>query len=104
MSKSTNDWMQRLVEKYRIPTKTEKAKRILTEQELQQEYEEFKKSNAYADKINDELELHRVKYSDAEIDNAIKYAFESIHLPIEEIGKDVYQKLWRQHFYEILSY
>ena len=77
---------------------------FVTEQELQQEYEEFKKSNAYADKINDELELHRVKYSDAEIDNAIKYAFESIHLPIEEIGKDVYHKLWRQHFYEILSY
>ena len=23
----------------------------------------------------------------------IKYAFESIHLPIEEIGKDVYQKI-----------
>jgi hypothetical protein len=34
MSKSTNDWMQRLVEKYRIPTKTEKAKRILTEQQI----------------------------------------------------------------------
>ena len=77
---------------------------FVTEQELQQEYEEFKKSSHHIDKINDELELHRVKYSDAEIDNAIKYAFESIHLPIEEIGKDVYQKLWRQHFYEILSY
>ena len=33
MSKSTNDWI-RLVEKYRIPTKTEKVKRILTEQQI----------------------------------------------------------------------
>ena len=35
MSKSTNDWMDRLVEKYSVPTeKVEKPKRILTEEQI----------------------------------------------------------------------
>ena len=34
MSKSTSDWMDRLVEKYSIPTKrVEKPKKILTEEQ-----------------------------------------------------------------------
>lgn len=35
MSKSTNDWMDRLVEKYSVPTETvETPKRILTEEQI----------------------------------------------------------------------
>ncbi len=35
MSKSTSDWMDRLVEKYSIPTEeVEKPKKILTEEQL----------------------------------------------------------------------
>ncbi len=35
MSKSTSDWMDRLVEKYTIPTeKVEKPKKILTEEQI----------------------------------------------------------------------
>ena len=35
MSKSTSDWMDRLVEKYSIPTeKVEKPKKILTEEQI----------------------------------------------------------------------
>mgnify|MGYP001435192546 CR=1 FL=1 len=43
------------------------------------------------------------KFSDVELYNAIKYAFECIRLPMEEVGPEVYQKLWRQHFWEILN-
>ena len=73
------------------------------EQELNKEFEDFKNSQEYIAKVNEEFNLHKSKYSDAEIDNAIKYAFECIQLPPEEIGINVYQKLWRQHFYEILN-
>ena len=35
MSKSTSDWMDRLVEKYTIPTeKVEKPKKILTQEQI----------------------------------------------------------------------
>lgn len=35
MNKSTNDWMDRLVEKYSVPTeKVETPKRILTEEQI----------------------------------------------------------------------
>ena len=73
------------------------------EQELNKEFEDFKNSQEYVAKVNEEFNLHKSKYSDAEVDNAIKYAFECIQLPPEEIGINVYQKLWRQHFYEILN-
>lgn len=76
---------------------------FITDKELDEQYNEWKNSEQYAEMINTQFELHKSKYSDAELDNAIKYAFECIMLPMEEVGSDVYQKLWRQHFWEILN-
>tara|TARA_B100000214_G_C23912964_1_gene602253 strand:- start:786 stop:1067 length:282 start_codon:yes stop_codon:yes gene_type:complete len=76
---------------------------FITDKELDEQFNEWKNSEQYAEMINNQFELHKSKYSDAELDNAIKYAFECIMLPMEEVGSDVYQKLWRQHFWEILN-
>tara|TARA_B100001287_G_scaffold193081_1_gene163243 strand:- start:416 stop:715 length:300 start_codon:yes stop_codon:yes gene_type:complete len=94
--------------------KTKKLIEDFTQEELEQQlfqrandidfdYEEYRKSKQYVEDANKEFALHKPKYSDAEVDNAIKYAFDCIQLPPEEIGIDVYQKLFRQHFYEILN-
>ena len=49
MSKSTDSWMDRLVEKYSVPTeKVEKPKRILTE-------EQIKKWNSEDDDLQEEV-------------------------------------------------
>ena len=53
--------------------------------------------------VNEELSKFKPKYSESELENAIGYAFDQIQLPMEEIGKDVYEKLFRQHFYEVIS-
>ena len=42
------------------------------------------------------------KHSDAQIDIAISEAFKSLQVTSEEVGIDVYEKLFRQHFYENL--
>lgn len=75
----------------------------VSDKELDESYEEWKNSEQYAEMLNNQFEFHKSKYSDAELDNAIKYAFECIMLPMEEVGPEVYQKLWRQHFWEILN-
>ena len=53
--------------------------------------------------VNEEFSKFKPKYSESELENAIGYAFDQIQLPMEEIGKDVYEKLFRQHFYEVIS-
>ena len=51
---------------------------------------------------NEEFALHKPKHSDAQIDIAISEAFKSLQVTSEEVGIDVYEKLFRQHFYENL--
>jgi len=63
-------------------------------------YEEWLKSDDYQDMVNEEFDRARPKYSDIQVDNAIKEAFASIMLPMEEIGIDVYEKLFREKFFE----
>ena len=67
------------------------------------DYEEYRNSKEFIDEVNRKFDEHKPKYSDAEVNNALNYAFDCIQLPPEEIGIDVYKKLFRQHFYEILN-
>ena len=53
--------------------------------------------------FNNEFARHKPKYSEAEIDNAIKNGFASLQVTSEEVGIDVYEKLFRQHFNEALN-
>lgn len=94
--------------------KTKNLLEGLTENELNQElysrndddsyqYEEWKKSDEYIQMVNDEIKEYQPKYSDAEIDNAISYAFDQIQLPMEEVGKETYEKLFRDAFYDVIT-
>ena len=52
--------------------------------------------------VNEQFNQLKPKYSESEVDNAIGYAFDQIQLPMEEIGKDVYEKLFRNAFYDVI--
>ena len=67
------------------------------------QYEQWKNSPEYDDMVNKEFARHKPKYSEAEIDNAIKNGFASLQVTSEEVGIDVYEKLFRQHFKEALN-
>ena len=67
------------------------------------QYEEWKKSKEYVDMVNEEFSRHKPKYSEADIDNAISNGFKSLQVTSEEVGIDVYEKLFRQHFNEALN-
>ena len=66
------------------------------------QYEQWRNSKEYVDMANEEFALHKPKHSDAQIDVAISEAFKSLQVTSEEVGIDVYEKLFRQHFYENL--
>lgn len=85
----------------------------LTEEELNRElysrndddeyqYEEWKKSDEFIQMVNEEFEATKPKYSDVDIHHAISEAFKSLQVTSEEVGIDVYEKLFRQHFFENL--
>tara|TARA_Y100001938_G_C7753481_1_gene265047 strand:+ start:195 stop:494 length:300 start_codon:yes stop_codon:yes gene_type:complete len=67
------------------------------------QYEEWKNSKDYVDMVNQEFAKHKPKYSEADIDNAIKNGFASLVVTSEEVGIEVYEKLFRQHFNEALD-
>ena len=67
------------------------------------QYEEWKKSSEYIDMVNSEFAKHKPKYSEVDMDNAISNAFKSLQVTSEEVGIDVYEKLFRQHFNEALN-
>ena len=94
--------------------KTKNLLEGLTQEELDRElfsrndddayqYEQWKNSPEYVDMVNKEFARHKPKYSEAEIDNAIKNGFASLVVTSEEVGIDVYEKLFRQHFNEALN-
>ena len=66
------------------------------------QYEQWRNSKEYVDMANEEFALHKPKHSDVQIDVAISEAFKSLQVTSEEVGIDVYEKLFRQHFYENL--
>ena len=53
--------------------------------------------------VNEEFSRHKPKYSEVDVDRAISEAFKSIVVTSEEVGIDVYEKLFRQHFFENLE-
>jgi len=82
----------------------EEIERALYSRMTDIEYDEFiRDSKEFEDLVNDKFNEHKPRYSDAEVDNAMNYAFECIQLPPDEIGMKVYQRLFRQHFWEMLN-
>ena len=57
------------------------------------DYEEYRKSNEYAEMVNEEIEKTQPKYSEKDVEEALKVAFKSITINPNEVGIDVFGQL-----------
>jgi len=53
--------------------------------------------------INTELENNKPKFSHNNLEDAFTYASESITIPSNELGMDVYLELYKEKFQEYIS-
>ena len=67
------------------------------------EYEEWTNSEGYVAFVNDELELTKPIYSKGELVDALQYAGKSIIIEPEEVGKEVYNRLFSEKIVEYLN-
>tara|TARA_B100001778_G_C18224639_1_gene466087 strand:- start:255 stop:545 length:291 start_codon:yes stop_codon:yes gene_type:complete len=66
------------------------------------QYQQWLKSPEYVEFVNQQIQQCTPKYSEVDVDRAISEAFKSLIVTSEEVGIDVYEKLFRQHFRENL--
>jgi hypothetical protein len=67
------------------------------------QFEEYLQSENYANEVNGVLEETKPKYSSSDVERAISYAFNSIIVESDEVGKDVYGKLVHEKVIEYLN-
>ena len=67
------------------------------------EYEEWTNSEGYVAFVNDEIDITKPKYSDGDIMDAIQYAEKSIIIEPQEVGKEVYNRLFSEKVFEYLN-
>ena len=67
------------------------------------QFEEYLQSEKYVDEVNSVLESTKPKYSSSDVEQAISYAFDSIIVESDEVGKDVYGKLIHEKVIEYLN-
>lgn len=67
------------------------------------EHEEWMNSEGYVTFVNDEIELTKPKYSDSDLIDALQYARSGIIIEPEEVGKEVYDRLFSEKVFEYLN-
>ena len=67
------------------------------------QFEEYLQSEDYVNEVNEVLEETKPKYSSSDVEQAISYAFNSIIVESDEVGKDVYGKLVHEKVIEYLN-
>ena len=67
------------------------------------EYEEWTNSEGYVAYVNDELEITKPIYSKSDLVDALQYAKKSIIIEPEEVGKEVYERLFSEKIFEYLN-
>lgn len=67
------------------------------------QYQQWLESPEYVEFVNQQIARCTPKYSEVDVDRAISEAFKSLVVTSEEVGIDVYEKLFRQHFTENLG-
>jgi thymidylate synthase ThyX len=65
----------------------------LMDLQASEEYQEYHQSNEYVEMVNEEIEKTQPKYSDKDLEEALKVAFQSITIDPREVGSDVFGKL-----------
>ena len=69
----------------------------------QLEYEEWLRTEGFVEYVNGELDMTKLRYSESDITNAIRYASKSIIVDPTEVGKEVYDMLFSEKIEEYLS-
>ena len=67
------------------------------------EYQEWESSEGYVSFVNEELFDTKPIYSRGEIVDALEYASKSIIIEPEEIGKEIYNRLFSEKVVEYLN-
>ena len=67
------------------------------------DYEEYRKSNEYAEMVNQEIDKINPKYSELDIEEALSVAFESMNISSDEVGIDVFGKLIKDQVFRYLD-
>ena len=75
----------------------------LMDLQVGEEYEEFRKSNEYAEMVNQEIDKINPKYSELDIEEALSVAFESMNISSDEVGIDVFGKLIKDQVFRYLD-
>ena len=65
----------------------------LMDLQASEEYEEYRQSNEYVEMVNEEIEKTQPKYSDRDVEEALKVAFQNITIDSREVGPDVFGQL-----------
>lgn len=56
-------------------------------------YQEYRESDEYLNMVNEEIEKTQPKYSEKDVEEALKVAFQNITIDPREIGIDVFGQL-----------
>lgn len=67
------------------------------------EYAEWENSEGYVAFVNDELNITKPIYSKGDVVDALQYATKSIIIEPQEVGKEVYNKLFSEKVVEYLN-
>ena len=67
------------------------------------EYKEWENSEGYVTFVNDEIDITKPKHSDGDLADALQYASKSIIIEPEEVGKEVYDRLFSEKIFEYLK-
>jgi len=67
------------------------------------EYQEWESSEGYVSFVNDELSITKPIYSKGDVVDALQYATKSIIIEPQEVGKEVYNKLFSEKVVEYLN-
>jgi len=67
------------------------------------EYEEWTNSEGYVTFVNDEFNLTKPIYSKGDLADALQYARKSIIIEPQEVGKEVYDRLFSEKVFEYLN-
>ena len=66
-------------------------------------YAIWKNSHQYIDMVNDEVSKLEKIYNQYDIANALQYASDGINIEPQEVGKELYDKLFSQKVLEYLN-
>lgn len=76
---------------------------LMMRNDFDYQFKQWKESEDYVEFINDEISKTKPKYSEIDIIDAIQYASKYITIEPSEVGKEVYDILFKEKLQEYLN-